>query len=729
MGFYLFDFINPALATLAFRQAFSCWRSMAGVVLLCFVFLSEPLSAQEPSDTVSVKEPIEIGEVTVQGHRVVNTENGQRIFPTRRQLEASATGYSLLKTLALPGISVDEVTKEIKSPDILGSVQIRINDIVATSQDLLALEMATVKSVDFIREPGLRYGKDVAYVININVVRQTSGYAIGGELTQSLTCLRGSQNVFARFNRGKSEISLDYGCGLRYSDGAIVEKTTTYTLADGTEYTAFAKDLSNPDKGIDGTMRLRYSLADEGKYQFNVTLSGAFSHAPKAKRIREMTTPVGVDNVVTNVRDRDESPQLDVYFNVNLPHKQTLTINANAAYVGSRYDYRREDVEEYAYSVRGKMRSVSGEVLYENRLKPFTLSAGLQYSRDRISNEYSGDVGNSPLMRQSEVYGYAQLRGSLGKLGWKAGMGLAQKRYTQGNESFRYTLPRPVVMLSYRFSPAFFVRYNYELSIHAPRNMFLNDVVTTDETVPLPSGVIKEMTVGNPALKPDNRNEHNLMLSFAGKKVESQLYGMYLYYRKNTIMQDITRNTLDDGTTQFLFTRRNQGSIRMMLIGDYTTLHLIAEKLDVSLYGTVSRCWNFGDDYTHTCTSLMYSAQVNAYLGRLTLSAFAGNGWSFLEGETKSKGCTTTSLSASYRFNRIFRLALHWQNPFRKDVVVNDIELLNRNLHRNLRVFGGDMGNKITLQLNVSLSRGRKFAEAERILRPRKTDAGVMKHE
>ena len=75
---------------------------MAGVVLLCFVFMSEPLSAQEPSDAVSVKEPIEIGEVTVQGHRVVNTENGQRIFPTRRQLEASATGYSLL-TQMFPG--------------------------------------------------------------------------------------------------------------------------------------------------------------------------------------------------------------------------------------------------------------------------------------------------------------------------------------------------------------------------------------------------------------------------------------------------------------------------------------------------------------------------------------------------------------------------------------------------------------------------------------------------
>lgn len=693
MGFYLFDFFRLMLATLKFRQAFSRLQGMMGAVLW-FLLMSGTLSAQEHTDSLSVKEPVEIGEVTVQGHRVVNTENGQRIFPTRKQLEASATGYSLLKTLALPGISVDEVTKEIKSPDILGGVQIRINDIVATSQDLLSLEMAAVKSVDFIREPGLRYGKDIAYVININVVRPESGYAVGGEAMQPLTCLRGSESVFARFNRGKSEISLDCGFGWCDSDGVSMEKTTAYTLADGTAYTASSRDISNPDNSIDGTMRLRYNLADEGKYQLNVALSGAFSYTPEARRVREMTAPVGVDDVISTTRDRDASPQLDLYFNVFLPHKQTLTVNGTAAYARSRYDYRREDIGEYAYSVRGKMRSVSGEVLYENRLKPFTLSAGLQYSRDRISNVYSGDVDNSPLMRQSEIYGYAQLRGSSGKFGWKAGMGLARKCYDQGEESFHYTLPRPVVMLSYKFSPEFFVRYNYELSIHAPRNMFLNDVVTTDEVVPLPAGVIKEMSVGNPSLKPDNRNEHSLLLSFTGKKVETQLSSMYLYYRSNTIMQNITRNTLDDGTTQFLFTRRNQGAIRMFLVADYTTVHVVPDKFDVSLYGTLARYWNFGDDYTHTYTSLMYSAQMNAYLGKFVLSASAGNGWSFLEGETKSKNCTTTSLSASYRFNSIFRLALHWQNPFRKDVVVNDIELLNRNLHRNLRILSGDMGNK-----------------------------------
>lgn len=74
------------------------------VVLL--LFLSLPLAAQVEKDSIQTEEPIWIGEVTVQGHRVVNTENGQRIFPSKGQLEASATAYSLIRSLALPGIMV-----------------------------------------------------------------------------------------------------------------------------------------------------------------------------------------------------------------------------------------------------------------------------------------------------------------------------------------------------------------------------------------------------------------------------------------------------------------------------------------------------------------------------------------------------------------------------------------------------------------------------------------------
>ncbi len=725
----ILNIIKPSLTVTAFMQVCHYPRRVMAVSIVLLLFLSLPLAAQVGKDSIQTEEPIGIGEVTVQGHRVVNTENGQRIFPSKGQLEASATAYSLIRSLALPGIMVDEVTREIKSPDILGSVQIRINDVIATRQDLLALEMATVKSVDFIREPGLRYGKDIAYVININVVRPKSGYSVGGEIMQPLTCLRGSEGVYARFNSGKSELSLDCDFGWRDSRGAYVDKTAVYALADGMEWKASSQDIYNKDRGTEGSLRLRYSLAETGKYRFDISFKEAFSHSPESQRVREMETPMGVNGVSSATRDRYSSPQLDLYLNLHLPHKQTFTASATATYVGSRYGYSREDIDTYAYSVYGKTRSVSGEMLYENRLKPFTLSAGLQYSRDRIENVYSGDVDNSPILRQSDVYGYAQLNGRLGSLGWKAGMGLSQRSYVQGEASFHYTLPRPTVMLSYRFSPSFFMRYNYELSIHAPRVMYLSDVTTTDEVVPLPSGVVKEMSVGNPLLKPDNRNEHNMMFSYTGKKVETMVSALYLYYRKNTVMQDIVRNTLDDGTTQFLSLRRNQGSIRMLNIYDYTTLHLLADKLDIMLYGAVARFWNYGDEYTHVHTSLTYSAQVNARLGRFSLSAFAGNGWEFLEGETRARNSAMTSLSVSYRLSGAVRMALHWQNPFRRDAVASEMELLNRNLYKDIRVLSRDMGNKVTLQLSVNLSRGRKHDDAERRLKSREVDSGVVKQE
>ena len=58
----------------------------------------------------------------------------------------------------------------------LGSVQVRINDIVASKEDLLSLDMKAVKQVDYIDNPGVRYGEGIAYVVNIIVKRPVSGY-------------------------------------------------------------------------------------------------------------------------------------------------------------------------------------------------------------------------------------------------------------------------------------------------------------------------------------------------------------------------------------------------------------------------------------------------------------------------------------------------------------------------------------------------------------------------
>ena len=140
---------------------------MKRLILSTFVaFCSAAAMAQEPSTTMS--------EVTVKAARTVQKADGMWVYPTRQQLENSTDGYSLLAKLALPRIRVDEALSSITALTNLGSVQVRINDVVATREDLLALDMRGVQRVEYIDNPGLRYGEGIAYVINIKVRKPDS---------------------------------------------------------------------------------------------------------------------------------------------------------------------------------------------------------------------------------------------------------------------------------------------------------------------------------------------------------------------------------------------------------------------------------------------------------------------------------------------------------------------------------------------------------------------------
>ena len=119
-------------------------------------------NVDKSNDGKAVNDSVSLKEVVVKGERVMNRDNTLRLLPTQEQKEASATGYGLLSRLALPYVTVDEVAKSITVPPNMGQLQVRINDIVADRRDLTALDPKTVRSVDFIQNPGVRYGQGVS---------------------------------------------------------------------------------------------------------------------------------------------------------------------------------------------------------------------------------------------------------------------------------------------------------------------------------------------------------------------------------------------------------------------------------------------------------------------------------------------------------------------------------------------------------------------------------------
>ena len=126
---------------------------------------------------------------------------------------------------------------------------------------------------------------------------------------------------------------------------------------------------------------------------------------------------------------RSSSPSLDLYYHQDFGRHHSLTANVVGTYIktsGDTEDNERLRVGDgtsgmgtaYHYDINGRTYSLWSEAIYENRLKPFTFSAGAQYGQRYSHNIYQGDVDAVNDMHTSSLYLFSQLKGHLGKLSY-----------------------------------------------------------------------------------------------------------------------------------------------------------------------------------------------------------------------------------------------------------------------------------------------------------------------
>ena len=409
------------------------------------------------SDSVSLKE------VVVKGERVMNRDNTLRLLPTQEQKEASTTGYGLLSRLALPYVTVDEVAKSITVPPNMGQLQVRINDIVADRHDLTALDPKTVKSVDFIQNPGVRYGQGVTFVVNIVTSKPEFGYTVGAELMQTLTSERTNGEAFAKLNHGKSELGVHYSFGFADMKKQEYEEKADYLMPDNSTYTMQRTDNDWRRRSLSHDLQLQYSLADTSRYTLQATIGGTLSRIPRDTRTRTETQGGVSEAFSIGSTDDTKTALADMYFNYNLTKRQSLTVNANGNYTLSSYDYAYGGTSPYAYTSRSTVRTLFAEAIYENRLRLFTLSAGLTFDHNYTGITYRGDTDADNNITTQNLYAFAQVKGSLASLSYSLGTGASYLHYHQGGERYDYWLLRPEMQLSW--SPWRPFRLNYNLQM------------------------------------------------------------------------------------------------------------------------------------------------------------------------------------------------------------------------------------------------------------------------
>ena len=694
---------------------------MRNLFLLCvFTFYSVTTRAQNdsiPAKNIPLPTPADsaltLQEVHVKAARVVTQNDGYIYFPSAKVKEAATNGYSLLGRIGLPHIRIDEIRHTITALNNLGSVQLQLNGAKASQTEIISLDPKTILRIHFIDNPGLRYGEDIAYVINIVTQRTQMGYSLGTDLTNAVTTYSGHNTVYTNITRQNSEWGLNYDFGYQDARGGQSEEQADYLLNNGTHNIISRTSQDTRMREFNNTVQLKYSLTDSLNNIFQARLSNTFSHSPTD--LTHILVDDGTSSYLSLQKNAALSfnPSLDLYLSRRLGSQRSLTANLVVTHINTDENHYNDEGGPYEFSVHGNVWSLLSEAIYETKLKPFTLSAGYKGLLKYTYNHYTGDVLATTPINNGSAYLYVEAQGKLSKLNYSAGIGTSFLGYHQNEHRYNFWLFRPKVTISYQPIAPLTLKYGFEVSPFVSRLAMISNTAIRQGS--------REWSVGSPDLKPSYRIENFIDATLTLPRLTTNLNVMY-WTNRNCNMALYTRSADD----RFYYTQKNQKGIDMLYCTAYAQYQIIPDKLSCFAAGYLTHFANHGDNYEHRYTAFNYNVQATAYLGQWTISLTADNGWRAMEGETIIRQGAQCVFNCSYRMGNC-TLSLMWLNPFRNRVKEYSPELINRFLHRQYNYRSTDSGNQLSVSFVWRLQKGHRSRTVTQTLNNRDTENGIMK--
>lgn len=688
-------------------------------------------AAHAQTDSIEVDTTYTLGEVTVNGMRVINKVDRQVLLPTSTMKKHSSNGYDLLNKMTLNGIITNPERQEIRSLRG-GGVQVRINDIKANQQDITALRPDEVVRVEYIDNPGVRYSDgSIDAVINFVVKRRYAGYVGGLGTMQAFTTGFNNSNAYFKYNYKKSEFCIYYNFSYRGYDERKVDSENTYFFPDGTQRQRQYLGYNTDFMYTTNTVQLGYNLAEPDKYTLNVSLYYNQNNTPKYgynQLAKETSMP---DLYIYNKKSKKMYiPSLDIYWSLNLPKKQNITANVVGTYIGTDYNnlsrnylfsqspeqsMQADPVNDYSYSTTGRKYSLISEAIYTKNFNREVFSAGGEYTVSHTDNAYKGAVNTDAVLNSNNLYLFAQLQGKLGVFNYQVGLGANYLAIHQGDIGFNKWTLRPQLSLSTKITDNLFVRYSGRMSQLSPSLSQLSDVRNQSDEL--------NASDGNTGLKPYTGYSNSLTVSWTRPLFNFQLYGSW-YYAPDIIMTSYIPELQDDGTYLLISKPENQKSFSRKSLAAYFTLHAIRDILDISLYGDYSNYSSRGLAYSHNYDAWCWGGSANLMLGRWNVSASFYTAPKSYFAESMGKGENQSNLSVSYKYKdlKVGLGVLLLGYPQGYDYVgKTDSKYLQSTSHTYIK----DNGNMVYFTLSYNFSHGRKYQTERKKLHNSDNDNGI----
>lgn len=433
-----------------------------------FFFALVAIVAQEPADSLASKQ---LDEVVVAAPKVIRKADMDVYYPSQSALDQSMNGVQLLKNLMIPALTVTDALDQINAAG--QPVQIRINGRESSVDQVRSLLPETIKRVEWIDNPGLRY-KGASYVLNIIVTNPTVGGSLMATARPALNQAWGFYMADVKFNSGNSQFEFGGNYKLTNKLKTHRDYTETFTYPDLTSITRHETSRGGSMDNSFGRFWASYNYIKPDTTVFMVELFSFNKFTDKFRYNGLLSLSDGSDDLLlTDVHgDKGATPSLSVYLEQHFANRQMLVVDFNSSfYFGKSFSDYIEQLPDAASlisdirtDIRDRNQAYAVEADYIKNWKNSRLTAGISYSANRNRSTYRNLDGTVFHQRQDKVYFFAEYFQRIRKVTLTAGLGAQYTDFLfresdQGSNSWNL---RPQATLTYGPSQSHQFRLSFQ---------------------------------------------------------------------------------------------------------------------------------------------------------------------------------------------------------------------------------------------------------------------------